>query len=144
MSLLGSSPTVFSISPSTSFTHLGLIQKPQPGFGCLRMCCILLFSSVPFPSHPLYFLPSLLPSLLPCFLPFFLLSCPCSLCHVIFSPKYNDKWHFLTYVPFFQALDTFQSISWVFSLDLLYQSPRNKTEQPFLQLINRKPKEVTQ
>lgn len=144
MSLLGSSPTVFSISPSTSFTHLGLIQKPQPGFGCLRMCCILLFSSVPFPSRPLYFLPSLLPSLLPCFLPFFLLSCPCSLCHVIFSPKYNDKWHFLTYVPFFQALDTFQSISWVFSLDLLYQSPRNKTEQPFLQLINRKPKEVTQ
>ena len=143
MSPLGSSLTILFISPRTSFTHLGIMQKPQPGFGCLRMCFILLFSSVPFPSLPLHFLPSLLPSLLPCFLPFFLLSCPCSLCHVIFSPKYNDKWHFLTYVSFFQALYTFQNISLVFSLDLLYQSPRNKTEQPFLQLINRKPKEVT-
>lgn len=62
MSPLGSSLTIFFISPRTSFTHLGIMQKPQPGFGCLRMCFILLFASVPFPSLPFIF------SLL-CFLP---------------------------------------------------------------------------
>ena len=84
--LMRSFLTRFSISLNTSYIHLGIMQRPQPGFGCLRLCFILFFFSVPFPFLPLYSLPSLLPSILlsfppsvpsflPSLLPTFTMSC---------------------------------------------------------------------
>ena len=67
--LMRSFLTRFSISLNTSYIHLGIMQRPQPGFGCLRLCFILFFFSVPFPFLPLYSLPSLLPSILLSFPP---------------------------------------------------------------------------